>query len=75
MAMTPGGFRFGAGCGPLGASVIFGAIVGFFALSWSGEGLSPAGLFHLIGGYIAGAFIAHIIVLLLGRIFGQWWRE
>lgn len=67
--------RFGAGCGPLGASVILGAIVGFLALSFSGEGISGAGLVYLVGGYLAGALFGHITVLLLGRLFGEWWRE
>jgi hypothetical protein len=67
--------RFGEGCGPRSASVLCGAIVGFIALSASGAGMSPAGIFHLIGGYIAGAFLGHVAVLLLGQLLGKWWEE
>lgn len=68
-------FRPGRGCGPQAASIVGGAVAGATALSASGAGLTPTGFGFLLGGYALGALAGHLTVLLLGRAFGEWWRE
>ena len=68
-------FRLGRGCTPLAASVVGGAVTGSLALSASGAGISPPGMLFLLGGYLLGALVGHLAVVLLGRTLGQWWRE
>ncbi len=66
---------FFAGCTPNSASVLLGAMLGFLALSGSGQGLSPLGIAFLLGGYVAGAVAGYLLIAGLGRLIGQWWRE
>ena len=67
--------RLGRGCTPLAASVVGGAVTGSVALSASGAGVSPPGLLVLLGGYLVGALVGHLAVVLLGRAIGEWWRD
>ena len=68
-------FRLGRGCTPLAASVVGGAVTGSLALSASGAGMSASGMLALLGGYLLGALVGHLSVVLLGRAVGPWWRE
>lgn len=59
---------------PQTASVILGAVCGFLAIEWSHAGL-PGGILYLLAGYGLGAAAGAGLVLLLGAVVGQWWRQ
>lgn len=63
------------GCTPVSASVLGGAGTGFLALTISGRGLTPVGLLWLLGGYVIGAMAGHLLIVLLGRAYGEWWHD
>ncbi len=66
---------FATGCTPSSASVLGGAMLGFLALSGSGQGISPLGIAFLLGGYVLGAVLGFLVVAGLGKLVGEWWRE
>ncbi len=50
-------------------------MLGFLALSGSGQGISPLGIAFLLGGYALGAVLGFFVVAGLGKLVGEWWRE
>jgi len=50
-------------------------VAGFLALTISGRGLTPVGLLWLLGGYVIGAIAGHMLIVLLGRAYGEWWHD
>ena len=65
---------FNTGCTPPSGSVLCGALGGFVALTLSGRGLTAAGMLFLLGGYALGALGGFLLIIGLGRVFGEWWH-